>query len=52
MVKPEIVSRVNPSYPPIAQQKKIEGTVIIGVLISEHGDVAEAKVLRVVEVMV
>ncbi len=46
VVRPEIVSRVNPSYPPIAQQKKIEGTVIIGVLISERGDVAEAKVLR------
>ena len=46
VVKPEIVSRVNPSYPPIAQQKKIEGTVIIGVLVSERGEVAEAKVLR------
>ncbi|HSE43556.1 MAG TPA: TonB family protein, partial [Acidobacteriota bacterium] len=46
VVKPEILSRVNPTYPPIAQQKKVEGTVIIGVLISERGDVAEAKVLR------
>jgi protein TonB len=46
VVKPEILNRVNPSYPPIAQQKKIEGTVIIGILVSERGDVAEAKVLR------
>jgi TonB family protein len=46
VVKPEILQRVNPTYPPIAQQKKVEGTVIIGVLVSERGDVAEAKVLR------
>jgi TonB family protein len=46
VVKPEIVSRVNPAYPRMAQQKKVEGTVIISVLISEHGDVADARVLR------
>jgi protein TonB len=45
-VKPGIVSRVNPAYPRMAQQKKVEGTVIISVLISEHGDVADARVLR------
>ncbi len=30
----------------MAQQKKVEGTVIISVLISEHGDVADVRVLR------
>ncbi len=46
VVKPEIVSRVNPAYPRMAQQKKVEGTVIISILISENGDVADARVLR------
>lgn len=46
VVKPEIVKRVNPSYPPVAQQKKVEGTVILSVLVSERGDVIDAKVLR------
>ncbi len=46
VVKPEIVSRVHPAYPRMAQQKKVEGTVIISVLVSESGDVADARVLR------
>lgn len=46
VVKPEITSRVNPTYPPIAQQKKIEGTVILTVLVSEKGEAVEARVLR------
>lgn len=46
VVKPEIVSRVNPAYPRMAQQKKVEGTVIISILVSEQGDVADARVLR------
>jgi serine/threonine-protein kinase len=46
VVKPEIVKRVNPNYPPIAQQKKVEGTVILSVLVSERGDVVDARVLR------
>lgn len=46
VVKPEIVNRVHPAYPRMAQQKKVEGTVIISVLISESGDVADARVLR------
>jgi TonB family protein len=46
VVKPELVNRVNPSYPRLAQQKKVEGTVIISILVSENGDVADARVLR------
>ena len=46
VVKPEIVSRVNPAYPRMAQQKKVEGTVIISILVSEQGDVTDARVLR------
>lgn len=46
VVKPEIMSRVQPTYPPIAQQKKIEGTVILSVLVSERGEAVDARVLR------
>lgn len=46
VVKPELVNRVNPSYPRLAQQKKVEGTVIISILVSENGDVSDARVLR------
>ncbi|HSP05669.1 MAG TPA: TonB family protein [Acidobacteriota bacterium] len=46
VVRPEILNRVNPTYPPIAQQKKIEGTVILSVLVSESGETIDARVLR------
>lgn len=46
VVKPVIVSRVNPSYPPVAAAKKAEGTVLLSVLVSETGQVAEVKILR------
>jgi len=46
VVKPELVSRANPDYPPAARAKRIEGTVILSVLVSERGDVADIKVLR------
>ena len=46
VVKPVIVSRANPSYPPVAAAKKVEGTVLLSVLVSETGQVADVKVLR------
>lgn len=46
VIKPEVVSKVNPSYPPVAAAKKIEGTVILSILISENGSVVDTKVLR------
>jgi TonB family protein len=46
VVKPEVLTKVNPIYPPVAVAKKIEGTVILSVLISETGAVLDAKVLR------
>ena len=46
VVKPEVVSRVQPTYPPVARRQKIQGTVILSVLVSETGEVSEVKVLR------
>jgi TonB family protein len=44
--KPVIVNRINPTYPPVAAAKKVQGTVLVSVLVSETGQVAEVKVLR------
>lgn len=46
VVKPEVLSKVNPAYPAVASAKKIEGTVILSLLISEKGDVSDVKLLR------
>jgi len=46
VVKPVLVNRVNPIYPPAAAKKRVEGTVILSVLVSENGDVSDVKVLR------
>jgi TonB family protein len=46
VVKPELVSRVQPSYPAVARAKKVQGTVILSLLVSENGDVADVKILR------
>ena len=43
---PTLVKSAPPSYPPIARKRKLEATVIISALISENGDVLEARVLR------
>jgi len=41
-----LVNRVQPSYPPVARTKKVQGTVILSILVSERGDVADVKILR------
>ncbi len=46
VVKPVILERINPSYPPVAAAKKVEGTVLLSVLITETGQVAEVKLIR------
>jgi TonB family protein len=43
---PSLVRSVPPSYPPMARKQRLEATVIISALISENGDVLEARVLR------
>ena len=46
VVKPEILNRVQPSYPPVALKQKVEGTVILSLLVSDNGEVSEVKILR------
>lgn len=42
---PKVVRSVRPQYPPMAVRQRLEATVLITALISERGDVIEARVL-------
>ena len=43
--EPRLVQRVDPSYPPLAVQTHMQGTVVIDAIIDEHGDVVEMHVV-------
>jgi TonB family protein len=43
---PTLVRRVNPEYPPIAQSARVQGVVILELVIDEQGVVADARILR------
>ncbi|MFQ6084216.1 MAG: TonB family protein [Candidatus Aminicenantia bacterium] len=44
--QPELVKKVNPRIPPIAERLRVKGTIVVNVLISEDGDVLDIKVLK------
>ena len=48
---PAKVRHVPPVYPPIAQQNKVEGTVILEAVIAETGRVRDVRVLRSVPLL-
>jgi protein TonB len=43
---PEIASVVKPEYPPVARRMNISGTVILSVLVTEAGRVADVRTVR------
>jgi TonB family protein len=43
---PKLIHRIEPVYPEIARQSKVEGTVILEVITDIRGKVKDAKVLR------
>ncbi|HKI86315.1 MAG TPA: TonB family protein [Thermoanaerobaculia bacterium] len=43
---PELVKFVKPPYPPIAQRFKVQGTVVLTLLVDENGNVAKVRLLR------
>lgn len=43
--EPRLISRVEPTYPPLARQTHMTGVVVIDAVIDEHGDVIEMKVV-------
>ena len=44
--KPEVINRAKPNYPPAALKQKVEGTVVLSILVDESGKVGDVKVLR------
>ncbi len=48
---PKLVKMVNPAYPQIARQARVEGTVIVEAKADEQGNVVEARVLRSIPIL-
>jgi TonB family protein len=44
--QPIVIRRVDPLYPPYAQNLKVEGDIAVSALISEYGDVLQVNVVR------
>lgn len=49
--EPRKVKHVNPVYPDIARQARIQGVVILECTVSAQGDVVEVKLLRSVPLL-
>ena len=45
-VRPQQVNKVEPDYPPLARQNKVEGRVYVKVEIDENGGVTGAQVVK------
>jgi periplasmic protein TonB len=43
--EPRLITRVDPTYPPLARQAHVQGAVIIDAILDEQGNVVEAKVV-------
>jgi protein TonB len=43
---PKLVRFVKPGYPPIARRLRVEGEVVVSVLVDETGKVADARIVR------
>jgi len=43
---PNLLKRVNPVYPQLAQQRGVEGTITVNALIDEKGNVIETAILK------
>jgi protein TonB len=50
-VPPRLLKQVRPAYPSEAFVKKVEGTVVIELLIDERGRVARARIVRSVPLL-
>jgi len=46
VVPPQLVSFEKPEYPPIARRLRVQGEVVVAVLVDENGDVADARLER------
>ncbi|HEY5610352.1 MAG TPA: TonB family protein, partial [Thermoanaerobaculia bacterium] len=46
LIAPELLNFRKPAYPPIAKMRRVEGVVVLSVLVSETGRPMDVKVLR------
>jgi protein TonB len=46
LTPPRMTHQVAPAYPQIARMQRVEGTVLLSVLVSENGQVQDVKVIR------
>lgn len=49
VLAPKLLAKTEPQYSPEAREKKINGTVVLTVVIASSGQISEAKVLRSLE---
>ena len=45
---PVVLAHAQPQYPPFAEERGIEGTVVLSAVVDDNGDVDELSVVRVV----
>ena len=48
LVLAKMLRRANVPYPPLAKMQRVEGTVLVGVLVDESGKVLETRIIRAV----
>jgi protein TonB len=46
---PELVSTPKPEYPPQARRLRVEGVVVVSVLVDENGNVQDARLLEPIQ---
>jgi len=46
VVPPALVSMPQPSYPPLAKERRIQGDVVVDVLVDENGQVRDARISK------
>jgi TonB family protein len=46
---PKLVSIQKPSYPPLAKRLRVQGTVVVGVLVDENGRVSDTNLIQGVQ---
>ncbi|HKV12308.1 MAG TPA: TonB family protein, partial [Thermoanaerobaculia bacterium] len=46
VVQPQLVSFTNPEYPPVARKLRVEGVVVVSVLVDENGRVQDVRMVE------
>ena len=46
MAPPQLVSFPKPEYPPLARRLRVQGVVVVSVLVDENGQVQDARIVE------